>query len=89
MHPIRAEQVEIEGTISGQIIATRKVIIHKTGRLTGTVSALGFSVEKGGCFFGELSIGKTEMIQGEKADQTPDPSIAIGFNVPDGHCEAR
>ena len=60
VHPIRAELVEIEGAISGQIIATRKVVIHKTGRLTGTVSALGFSVEKGGCFFGELSIGNMD-----------------------------
>ena len=60
VHPIRAELVEIEGAISGQIIATRKVVIYKTGRLTGTVSALGFSVEKGGCFFGELSIGNME-----------------------------
>jgi cytoskeletal protein CcmA (bactofilin family)/predicted RNA-binding Zn-ribbon protein involved in translation (DUF1610 family) len=58
--PIRAEFVEIEGTISGQIIATRKVVIHKAGRLTGSVSALGFSVEDGGYFFGELSIGKIE-----------------------------
>jgi cytoskeletal protein CcmA (bactofilin family)/ribosomal protein S27E len=60
VHPIRAEQVEIDGTISGEIIATRTVIIHKTGRLTGTVSALGFSVDRGGRFLGDLSIGKIE-----------------------------
>jgi len=59
VHPIRAELVEIHGAISGQIIATRKVVVHKTGRLTGKVSALGFSVEKGGLFFGELSIGQS------------------------------
>jgi cytoskeletal protein CcmA (bactofilin family)/predicted RNA-binding Zn-ribbon protein involved in translation (DUF1610 family) len=61
VHPIRAERVEIAGTLSGQIIATRTVVIHKTGRLTGTVTALGFSVEKGGRYFGDLSIGKMEM----------------------------
>jgi cytoskeletal protein CcmA (bactofilin family) len=60
--------VEIEGAISGQIIATRKVVIYKTGRLTGTVSALGFSVEKGGYFSGELSIGNMEVTQGGKPD---------------------
>ena len=68
VHPIRAELVEIEGAISGQIIATRKVAIHKTGRLTGTVSALGFSVEKGGYFSGELSIGNMKVTQGGKPD---------------------
>jgi cytoskeletal protein CcmA (bactofilin family)/predicted RNA-binding Zn-ribbon protein involved in translation (DUF1610 family) len=63
VHPIRAEQVEIDGAISGRIIATRSVIIHKTGRLTGPVSALGFSVDKGGRFFGDLLIGKMELTQ--------------------------
>src|SRR5271166_5119213 len=66
VHPIRAESVEIEGAISGQIIATRKVVIHQTGRLTGTVSALGFTVEKGGCFLGELSIGNVMLTEGGK-----------------------
>ncbi len=32
VHPIRAEQVEIDGAISGQIIASRTVTIHKTGQ---------------------------------------------------------
>ncbi|MBV9642010.1 MAG: polymer-forming cytoskeletal protein [Verrucomicrobia bacterium] len=68
VHPIRAEQVEIDGTISGQIIATRTVVIHKTGRLTGRVSALGFSVDKGGRFLGDLSIGKMEMSKSEKLE---------------------
>ena len=61
VHPIRAERVEIAGTLSGEIIATRTVVIHKSGRLTGAVTALGFSVEKGGRYFGDLSIGKMEM----------------------------
>jgi cytoskeletal protein CcmA (bactofilin family)/predicted RNA-binding Zn-ribbon protein involved in translation (DUF1610 family) len=70
-HPIRAESVEIEGAISGQIIATRKVVVHQTGRLTGTVSALGFTVEKGGCFLGELSIGNVMLTEGGKVGEEP------------------
>jgi cytoskeletal protein CcmA (bactofilin family) len=42
------------------------VVINKTGRLTGSVSARGFIVEKGGYFDGELSIGKTEITPKEK-----------------------
>jgi cytoskeletal protein CcmA (bactofilin family) len=76
VRPIRAELVDIEGIISARIISTGKVVIQKTGRLTGAVFGRGFSVEKGGEFFGELSIGKVEMTQGELLDaptRTPDP----------------
>jgi cytoskeletal protein CcmA (bactofilin family)/Zn finger protein HypA/HybF involved in hydrogenase expression len=68
VRPVRAEFVDIEGTMSGRIISTGKVVIQKTGRLTGVVFGRGFSVEKGGEFFGELSIGKIEMKQGELLD---------------------
>jgi cytoskeletal protein CcmA (bactofilin family)/predicted RNA-binding Zn-ribbon protein involved in translation (DUF1610 family) len=63
VYPMLAESVEVDGIISGRIMATRKVIVNKTGRLTGSVSAHGFIVEKGGFFIGELSIGKTEDAQ--------------------------
>ena len=68
VRPIRAELVNIEGIISARIISSGKVLIQKTGRLTGAVFGRGFSVEKGGEFFGELSIGKVEMTQGELLD---------------------
>jgi cytoskeletal protein CcmA (bactofilin family) len=65
VRPIRAERVEIEGTISARIISTGTVIIQKTGRFTGALFGRGFTVEKGGEFFGELSIGNVELKQGE------------------------
>lgn len=65
VRPIRAESVEIEGTISARIISTGTVIIQKTGRFTGALFGRGFTVEKGGEFFGELSIGNVELKQGE------------------------
>jgi len=65
VRPIRAEKVEIEGTISARIISTGTVIIQKTGRFTGALFGRGFTVEKGGEFFGELSIGNVELKQGE------------------------
>ena len=65
VRPIRAQRVEIEGTISARIISTGMVTIQKTGRFTGALFGRGFSVEKGGEFFGELSIGNVELKQGE------------------------
>jgi cytoskeletal protein CcmA (bactofilin family)/predicted RNA-binding Zn-ribbon protein involved in translation (DUF1610 family) len=62
VYPILAEFVEIDGTISGRIKANRKVVISKTGRLTGSVSARGFIVDKGGYFVGDLSITPSEKL---------------------------
>jgi cytoskeletal protein CcmA (bactofilin family)/Zn finger protein HypA/HybF involved in hydrogenase expression len=65
VRPIRAERVEVEGTISARIFSTGTVIIQQTGRFTGALFGRGFTVEKGGEFFGELSIGNVELKQGE------------------------
>jgi len=56
-HPVRAEVVEINGAITVPSLTARRVVINKTGRLTGAVSARGFVVEKGGYFAGDLTIG--------------------------------
>jgi cytoskeletal protein CcmA (bactofilin family)/predicted RNA-binding Zn-ribbon protein involved in translation (DUF1610 family) len=78
VRPIRAELVNIEGIISARIISTGKVVIQKTGRLTGAVFGRGFSVEKGGEFFGELSIGNVEMTQGELLEAPSRPPESRG-----------
>lgn len=63
VRPVRARQVFVEGDMSGRILASGTVHISKTGRLTGSVFALGFTVEKGGVFAGDLSIGQHEAEQ--------------------------
>jgi len=82
VRPLRAELVDIEGVMSGRIISTGKVVIQKTGRLTGVVFGRGFDVEKGGEFFGELSIGKIEMKQGELLDTSNRASNSSGKTDP-------
>ena len=54
--PIHTGIAEIHGRMSGQVIANGHVTIFKSGLLDGAVAASGFSVEKGGCFQGELTI---------------------------------
>jgi cytoskeletal protein CcmA (bactofilin family) len=56
-HPIHAEVVEINGAVTVPSLTARRVVINKTGRLTGAVLARGFVVEKGGYFAGDLTIG--------------------------------
>ncbi len=49
--------------MSGQIVSDSHVTIYKSGSLDGAVDATGFTVERGGCFQGELTIsprGTTE-----------------------------
>lgn len=54
--PIHASGVEVHGAMTGQIVSDSHVTIFKSGSLDGAVDATGFSVEKGGCFQGELTI---------------------------------
>ena len=53
---VRAATAEIHGRMSGDVVADGHVTIFKSGLLDGAVSASGFSVERGGCFQGELTI---------------------------------
>ena len=54
--PVKTSAAEIYGHMSGQIISDSHITIYKTGLLDGAVEATGFSVERGGCFQGELTI---------------------------------
>ena len=62
---VRAESVDIKGRMSGGIVATGAVNIHKTGVLDGNVTAKSLAIEKGGIFSGELAIGQVGFTQGE------------------------
>lgn len=68
--PLRVSQAEIGGKLSAQIFADGQVAILKTGFLEGAVTARGFTVEKGGCFQGELTIGphETAVVEPVKAE---------------------
>src|SRR5438309_9353482 len=80
----RAEQIEIKGRMSGEIIAQTMVMIHKRGSLEGDVTARAITVEKGGMFSGQLVIGNIAFTQGELL-QEQEPAAATGPepNFPD------
>jgi cytoskeletal protein CcmA (bactofilin family) len=65
VRPIRAGLVEVYGIISARIISNGKVVVKRGGSLRGAVNARSFIVDKGGEFFGDLSIGQTQLTQGE------------------------
>jgi cytoskeletal protein CcmA (bactofilin family)/ribosomal protein S27E len=78
---VRAENIEIKGRMSGEIIA-QTVTVHKKGCLEGDVTARAISVEKGGMFSGQLAIGQFGLTQGEllgKQEPTASPGAESSF----------
>ena len=62
---VRVGTIDIKGRMSGEIIATGAVNIHKTGVLDGNVTAKSITIDKGGIFSGQLVIGQADLTQGE------------------------
>jgi cytoskeletal protein CcmA (bactofilin family) len=71
---VRAEQVEIKGRMSGEIVA-QSVTVHRKGSLEGDVTARAISVERGGMFSGQLAIGQTNLAQGELLGKQESPAL--------------
>ena len=88
--PIRTASAEIHGRMSGEVMADGHVTIFKSGLLDGAVAASGFSVERGGCFQGELTISPRHVpVAAESGDakavpateqtgQSPAPGLLSG-----------
>jgi cytoskeletal protein CcmA (bactofilin family)/ribosomal protein S27E len=62
---VRVGNIDIKGRMSGEIIATGAVNIHKTGALDGNVTAKSITIDKGGIFSGQLVIGQAGLTQAE------------------------
>ena len=62
---VRVANIDIKGRMSGEIIATGAVNVHKTGVLEGNVTAKSITIDKGGIFSGQLVIGQADLTQAE------------------------
>jgi cytoskeletal protein CcmA (bactofilin family) len=62
--------IDIKGRMSGEIVATGAVNIHKTGVLEGNVTAKSLAIDKGGIFTGGLVIGQGDLKQAELLPET-------------------
>ncbi len=68
--PIRARTVEIRGAVVGNVIASREVVIHPTGRLHGDVETPSLVVMRGATFNGRTKMYRPE--RGAQASALPD-----------------
>lgn len=75
--------IDIKGRMTGEIVATGAVNIHKTGVLDGNVTAKSIAIEKGGIFSGGLVIGQANLTQAELLpEQKPEPLPAAEPEIP-------
>jgi cytoskeletal protein CcmA (bactofilin family) len=54
--PIRARTVEIHGAVVGDVVASREVVIHASGRLHGDVEAPSLVIARGAFFNGRTKM---------------------------------
>ena len=60
----RAREVDISGTLTGNVESTEKTCIRASGQLTGDVKTRGIVIEEGGLFKGNVEIiARTEPVQ--------------------------
>jgi cytoskeletal protein CcmA (bactofilin family)/ribosomal protein S27E len=85
---VRVGNIDIKGRMTGEIIATGAVNIHKTGLLEGNVTAKSIVIDKGGLFSGQLAIGQVDLTQGELLpEQKPAAAGAEDKKLPAGSAE--
>jgi cytoskeletal protein CcmA (bactofilin family) len=69
--------IDIKGHMTGEIVATGAVNIHKTGVLEGNVTAKSITIDKGGIFSGQLVIGQADLTQAELLPEQAAGSPAV------------
>jgi cytoskeletal protein CcmA (bactofilin family) len=57
---IRSNTVAISGTVEGDVHAARKVVLHKTARVTGNVTSPSLVVEEGAVINGTFKMATTD-----------------------------
>jgi cytoskeletal protein CcmA (bactofilin family) len=74
---IQVKSIEIRGRMTGEIVAEGAVIIHRNALLDGNVTAKSISVEKGGVFMGQLTIGTSGLAQAELLPEPASPAALL------------
>jgi cytoskeletal protein CcmA (bactofilin family) len=76
---IKSPTVVVSGTVTGNIIASLKVSLHKSAQVDGDIETPCIVVEEGAVFNGRLAMGKA----GAKAGSNLKPLPVVVKSVPD------
>ena len=67
---------EIKGHFEGELIARERLIIYKTGRVTGTVAGAEIEIERGGIMSGAVDVDVPAATQTFEKDNNKTPDVA-------------
>lgn len=68
---IRSKIVAVSGTVSGDIVAGTKVVLHKTARVHGNIETGSLVVEDGAEIDGQIKMGKTANLKAVQGGSPP------------------
>jgi cytoskeletal protein CcmA (bactofilin family) len=74
----RAREIEIIGTLSGDLQASKKVTVRKGGRLIGDCRTPGIVIEEGAYYKGKIEIVNPEETAQDDAARIAMKRVAIG-----------
>ena len=60
---IRSKTVIISGTVSGDVVAGAKVVLHKNARMQGNIEAPSLMIEEGAAFNGQVSMPLSDSVK--------------------------
>jgi len=72
---IRSNTIAISGTVTGDVLAGRKVVLHKTAVVEGNVETPSLVIEDGAVLNGQLKMKSSEK---SKSSSTPLKAVAGG-----------
>ncbi len=73
---IEADNLEVYGTVVGDIRVTRRTLLHKSARVEGEIQTAGIVVEEGARFKGCILIGREETRPAPAGGACDVPSLA-------------
>jgi cytoskeletal protein CcmA (bactofilin family) len=80
---IRARQVVIQGTVSGNVMAREKVEIRRSGHIVGDLMAGAVAIEEGAYFKGSVDILREEAHEGARSTP-PQSALETSAEIPSG-----
>lgn len=80
---VQAKSIVIEGSIRGNLKASEKIDIRKTGTLEGDIVTVGISIEEGAMFRGSVDIVRRSQVSAE-AKPALKKSVASDTAAPSG-----
>ena len=73
---VEADFVVVRGTVEGDIVARRKITLHKSARVVGEICTAGIVVEEGARFTGRIVIGAGEKAPAQERARASTPRAA-------------